>query len=206
MYVLPVFVLVTVRVLLLHSVYCARVPLVQWFSMASTDRVPIGPYFYSYCSCTIARFAPCLYLLYSSLVWPVRVTYVLPVFVLVTVSVLLHRVYCARVPLVQWFRMASTGRVPVGPCFSSCCDCTIAHRVLCLCLMYSVLRNSGMANPGDVSIFPVFVLVLCMYHCTVCTVLVPFVHVCVCVISNIKFVEGFSHSFPSSNAKSNFVY
>ena len=37
-----------------------------------------------------------------------------------------------------------------------------------------------MASPGDVSIFPVFVIVLCVYHCTVCTVLVPFVQVCVC--------------------------
>ena len=67
-----------------------------------------------------------------------------------------------------------------------------------------------MASPGDVSIFPVFLLVLCMYHCTVCTVLVPFVHVYVCVffpfMLNIKFVEGFSHSFPSSTVKSNFVY
>ena len=51
-----------------------------------------------------------------------------------------------------------------------------------------------MASPGDISIFPVFVLVLCMYHCTVCTVLVPFVHVCVCdffpFMLKIKFVEG----------------
>ena len=67
-----------------------------------------------------------------------------------------------------------------------------------------------MTSPGDASIFPVFVLVLCMYHCTVCTVLVPFVHVCVCDFSpfmlNIKFVEGFTHSFPLSTVKSNFVY
>ena len=52
--------------------------------------------------------------------------------------------------------------------------------------------------------------VLCMYHCTMYTVPVPFVHVCVCdffpFMLNIKFVEGFSHSFLSSSVKSNFVY
>ena len=67
-----------------------------------------------------------------------------------------------------------------------------------------------MASPGDVSIFPVFVLVLYMCHCTVCTVLVPFLRVCVFdffpVMLNIKFVEGFSHSFPSLTVKSSFVY
>ena len=67
-----------------------------------------------------------------------------------------------------------------------------------------------MDSPEDVSIFPVFVLVLCMYPCTVCTVLVPFVYACVCglfpFMLDIKFVEGFSHSFPSSTVKSNFVY
>ena len=61
------------------------------------------------------------------------------------------------------------------------------------------VQYSGMASPGDVSIFPVFVLVL-----------YPLYHVCVCdffpFMLDIKFVEGFSHSFPSSAVKSNFVY
>ena len=72
------------------------------------------------------------------------------------------------------------------------------------------MQCSGMASAGDVSILPVFVLVLYVYHCTVCTVLVPLVHVCVCVffpfMLDIKLVEGFSHSFPSSIVKSTFVY
>ena len=69
-----------------------------------------------------------------------------------------------------------------------------------------------MASLGDVSTFHVFVLVLCMCHCTVCTVIVPFVHECVCVCDfllfmlNIKFIERFSHSFPLSTVKTNFVY
>ena len=90
-------------VLVLCVYYCTvctvRVPLVQWFSVASTGRVPIGPCFYSYFGCiNIAQCLPCLYLLYSCLAWPARVMYVLPVFVLVTVRVLLHNVYCACTP------------------------------------------------------------------------------------------------------------
>ena len=77
-------------------------------------------------------------------------------------------------------------------------------------VLVTLVQWSGMASPGDVSIVPVFVLVLCIYHCTVCTVLVPFVHVCVCdffpFMLDIKFVEGFRHSFSSSTVKSNFVY
>ena len=73
MYILPVFVLV------LCVYYCTvctmRVPLVQWFSTASTCRVLIGPYLYSYCGGTIAQCVLCLYLLYSVLAWPTRVMY-----------------------------------------------------------------------------------------------------------------------------------
>ena len=35
--------------------------------------------------------------------------------------------------------------------------------------------GAGMANTGNVPIFSVFILVLCEYHCTVCTVRVPLV-------------------------------
>ena len=51
-------------------------------------------------------------------------------------------------------------------------------------VLVPLVQCSGMASPDDVSIFPVFVLVLCMYHRTVCTVLVPFVHVCVWFATN----------------------
>ena len=129
-------------VLVLFVYYCTvctvRVPLVQWFSMASTDRVPIGPCFDSYCGCTIAQCVVCLYLMYSALAWPARVMYILPVFVLVVLFVYYCTVCTVRVPLVQWFSMASTGRVPIGPCFESYCGCTIAQCVVCLYLMYSV--------------------------------------------------------------------
>ena len=140
---------------LYHCTVCTvLVPLVQWSGMASTGNVHFTsfctrncacisctvvkhgqhgpctywPMFYRYCGCTIAQFVLCLYLVYSGLAWPARVMYVLPVFVLVTV----------RVPLVQWFSMASTGRVLIGPCFNSYCGCIIAQFVLCLCLIYSV--------------------------------------------------------------------
>ena len=155
------------------TVYTVRVPLVQWFSMVSTDRVPIGLCFNSYCGCTIAQCIPCLYLLYSGLAWPARVMYVLPVFVLVTVRVLLlHSVYCACTSCTG-FSMASTGRVPIGPCFYSYRGCTIAHCVPCLYLMYS-----GLAWPTRVMyVLPVFVLVTVrvLLHgvycaCTPCTV------------------------------------
>ena len=63
----------TVRILL-HGVYCC-VSLVQWFSMGSTGRVPVGLCFNSYCGCTIAQCVLCLYLLYSVLAWPARVMY-----------------------------------------------------------------------------------------------------------------------------------
>ena len=104
--------------------------------MASTGRVPIGSFFYSYCGCTIAQCVPCLYLLYSGLAWPARVMHVLPVFVLVTVRVLLlHSVYYA------------------------CTLCTVVKH----------------GQHGSCTYWPVYLLVLWLYHCTVCTVLVPLV-------------------------------
>ena len=155
------------------TVYTVYVPLVQWFSMASTGRVPIGPCFYSHCGCTLAQCVPCLYLLYSGLAWPARVMYVLPVFVLVTVRATIAQCVLCVYPFVRWFSMASTGRVPIGPCFNSYCGCTIAQCVPCLYLLYS-----GLAWPARVMYaLPVFVLVTVrvLMHsvycaCTPCTV------------------------------------
>ena len=141
MYIYSVFVLVV-----LYLYYCTvctvRVPLVQWFSMASTGRVPIGPCLCSYCDCTIAHCVVCLYLMYSGLAWPAWVMYILPVFVLV-LCVYYCTVCTVRVSLVQWFSMASTGRVPIGPCLYSYCSCTIAQCLLCLYLV-----SSGLAWPA----------------------------------------------------------
>ena len=115
-------------------------------------------------ACTIAQCVLCLYCLYSVLAWPARVMYLLARVCTRTVLVPSHSVYCActpctvirhgqdgqcmrvlclyllysgtaRVPLVQWFSVASTGRVRIGPCFNSYCGCTIAQCILCLCLM-----------------------------------------------------------------------
>ena len=156
-----------------------RVPLVQWFSMASMGRVPIGPCLYSYCGCTIAQCVLCLYLLYSTLAWPVRVMYILPVSVLV-----LCMYYCivctVRVPLVQWFSMASTSRVPIDPCLYSYCGCTIAQCVLCLYLLYSVL-----AWPARV----MYRSIPCLYwYCTCiiaqCVLCLYPLYTYVCVISS----------------------
>ena len=166
-YILPVL-----FILVLCAYYCTvctvRVPVVQWFGMASTDRVPIGPCLYSYCGCTKTQCVLCLYLFHSDLAWPAWVMYILPVFVLV-LCVYYCTVCTVRVPLVQWFSMASMGRVPIGPCLNSYCACTIAQCVLCLYLLYI-----GLAWPARVMyILPVFVLVLCVWYCTVCTVRVP---------------------------------
>ena len=111
-----------------HSVYCACTP------------------------CTVIRHGQhgqytcvlCLYLLYSGLTWPARVMYILPVFVLV-LCVYYCTVCTVRVPLEQWFSVASTSRVPIGPCLYSYCGCTIAQCVLCLYLLYS-----GLAWPARV--------------------------------------------------------
>ena len=119
---------------------------------------------------------------------------------LMLVLCLYHRTVCTvLVPLVQCSGIASTGNVPsysrlhrvycactlctvichgqhgqctyFYPCLYSSCGCTIAQCVLCLYLLYSVL-----AWPARVMyILPVFVLVLCVYHCTVCTVRVSLV-------------------------------
>ena len=134
--------------------------------MASTGNVPIFcRCLYSCCGCNIVQCVLCLYLLYSDLAWPARVMYILPVFVLV-LCVYYCTVCTVRVPLVKWFSMASTGRVPIGPCLYSYCGGTIAQRVLCLYLLYS-----GLAWPARVMyILPVSVLVLCVYYCTMCRV------------------------------------
>ena len=120
--------------------YCTvcTVPLVQWFSVASTGRLPIGPCFYSYCGCTIAQCVLCLCFMYSGLAWLARVMYIQPVlcsYCAYTIAQCVLHVY----PFVQWFSIASTGHVPIGPCFYSYCGCTIAQCVL-----------SGMASTGNV--------------------------------------------------------
>ena len=48
----------------------------------------------------------------------------------------------------------------------------LLHSVYCACTPCTVF---GIAITGNVSILPVFILVLWLYHCTVCTVLVPLV-------------------------------
>ena len=40
-------------------------------------------------------------------------------------------------------------------------------------MLVPLVQCFGKASKGNVSILPVLVLVLCLYHCTVCTVLVP---------------------------------
>ena len=107
------------------------------------------PCSYSYCGCIIAQYVPCLYLLYSGLAWPARVMYLLPVFVLVPCVY-----YCT----------VSTGKVRFTRfVLVPCCGCTIAQCVPCLYLLYS-----GLAWPARVIyLLPVFVLVPCVYYCTV---------------------------------------
>ena len=133
MYILPVFALV------LCVYYCTvctvLVPLVQWFSMASTGRVSIGPCLYSYCGCTIAQCVLCVYLLYSGLAWPARVMYILPF-------------------------------------LYSYCACTIAQCILCVYPLYSVLAWPARAV---YLLARVCTRTVVLYHCTVCTVLVPIV-------------------------------
>ena len=106
---------------------------------------------YSYCGCTIAQCVPCLYLLYSGLAWLARVMYLLPVCVLVPCLC-----YCA----------VSTGNVRVTRfVLVPCCGCTLAQCVPCLYLLYS-----GLAWPARVMyVLSVFVLVPCVYYCTVST-------------------------------------
>ena len=95
------------------------------------------------------------------------------------------------VVLVQCSGMASTGNVPAYPRLYSYCTCTVAQCVLCLYSLYSdsawparamyvctvlvpLVQWSGMASTGNVHLVR-FVLVLCMYYCTVCTARVPLV-------------------------------
>ena len=110
-----------------------------------------SPCSYSYCGCTIAQCVPCLYLLYSGLARPARVMYVLPVFVLVPCVY-----YCT----------VSTGNVRFTRfVLVPCCGYTLVRCVPCLYLLYS-----GLAWPAwAMYILPVFVLVPCVYYCTVGT-------------------------------------
>ena len=153
------------------------VPLVQWSSVTSAGNVPFTRFvLMPCCGCTITQCVSCLYLLYSGLAWPARVMYLLPVFVLVPCVY-----YCT----------VSTGNVRFTRfVLVPCCGCTITQCVSCLYLLYS-----GLAWPARVMyLLHVFVLVLCvycctvparaayllvefvlvlwLYHCTVCTVLV----------------------------------
>ena len=145
-----------------------------------------------YCGCTIAQCVLCLYLLYSVLVWPARVMYILPVFVLVLC--VHHCTVCTvRVPLVQWFSMASTGSVPICPSLYSYCGCTIAQCVRCLYLLYSVL------------VWPARMMYLffpCLYTYCACTIaqcvlcLYP-LYTCACVVSSFSCWTSSSLDVPA---------
>ena len=76
------------------------------------------------------------------------------------------------VPLIRCSGMASTGNVLTYPRLYSYCTCTVAQCVLCL---YPLYRDSAWLARAMYLFLPVFVLVLWLYHCTVCTVLVALV-------------------------------
>ena len=92
--------------------------------------------------------------------------------VLVLVLCLYHCIVCTvLVPLMQCSDMASTGNVP----FTRVCPRTVLvplHNVYCACTPCTVVWHG---QHGNVPILLVFVLVLCLYHCTVCTVRIPLV-------------------------------
>ena len=94
--------------------------------------------------------------------------------------------------LVQCSGRASTGNVPTYQRLYSYCTFTVAQCVLCLYLLYSdsawparamyvctvlvpLVQWSGMASTANIHLARFFVLVLCVYYCTVCTVRVPLV-------------------------------
>ena len=56
------------------------------------------------------------------------------------------------------------------PCLYSYCGCTISQ---CVLVLVPPVQCSVMANTGNVPILSMLVLVMCEYHCTVCTVRVP---------------------------------
>ena len=131
-----------------------------------------------YCACTtwtvfgVASTGDALILLVLVLVLCLYSYYAYTRTVLVLVLCLYHCTVCTvLVPLVQCSSMASTGNVPTYPRLSSYCLVSL-HSVYCACTPCIVVWHG---QHGQCTYFARVCPRTVLYHCTVCTVLVPLV-------------------------------
>ena len=134
-------------------------------------RTVLVPLYSVYCACTVAPWVLCLYPLYSDSAWLARAMCLFcPCSYLYCGCTIAQCVLCLYL---LYNVLAWPARVMYR--FSRVCTRTVLvplHSVYCACTPCTVVRHGSM---GNVPILPVFVLVLCLYHFTVCTVLVPLV-------------------------------